>query len=841
MDVLRFFLAIGALALILAAVPALSRPGFDPTSVQSEGCRNGDFLCGFNPSTLDELAAVSLMDFSEGARLPARFDLSADMPPPGNQGPRASGVAWAVAYGLKSYQERRLRDWSYDASGNPCSGEERLFSPAFLYNSLNGGKDTGLELHAAGRHVVRSGAATCAAMPYDPADVKTRPTPEVRENASAYRVRDFFRVDPRRLEDVRRSLASGRPVAAGFALYENFYSLGSGVYDGPEGKFLGGHAVVLVGYDDDRRAPNGDVGALKFLNSWSTDWGDAGYGWISYRAFRLLARGAIVLGPPAGVRSSYRSGSLATAGALAAPEEVIAGRGLAGDRIHLTWAPVDGAVLYAVERAWPDNLSEDRERPFALIGYSREPVFSDRGVQADVAFRYRVSALGVNGRSAPSPVAEGFARSRRPGEREPESAPMRVVGLRGVGVPTNDGRRAQVQLAWTPVDGAQAYQVQRFEPNRGRWRVLERFHRTSSYTDTRIRPDAIYTYRVQAVHRGGAGEWSRPADIRIGGPRTIPEAVGDLHVSEGRFADRIVLRWSPVPFADRYRIQRFDASGQPLGEPIEVGAVQSYTETEVDAGEWIGYAVAAGSEAGFASMVAPVFGFAREEERDNETGDGEAESVAGPLPPRVLQVRRAGAKVRLTWQLPSGDATDIEEYFVLRKRAGDSDFAFIQNVPASVRSFEEEFSGAAGDVFFYTVRSRSAAGLESSSAPAVAAFADPVRKSVKKRFFWSEDEKSQSAFEGRWTALDWDGESGPRTIEMEIRQSGPDFEGSYRVGANPSRRFEGEYVFGSRFLEAEGFRMELLGQAGRESVVEITSRQLSPYDVELAFEREAVR
>ena len=37
----------------------------------------------------------------------------------------------------------------------------------------------------------------------------------------------------------------------------------------------GGHAVCCVGYNEEKQL-------LKFKNSWSTDWGQNGYGYISY-------------------------------------------------------------------------------------------------------------------------------------------------------------------------------------------------------------------------------------------------------------------------------------------------------------------------------------------------------------------------------------------------------------------------------------------------------------------------------------------------------------------------------------------------------------------------------
>ena len=49
---------------------------------------------------------------------------------------------------------------------------------------------------------------------------------------------------------------------------------------------LGGHAVVAVGYDDARVIENTNpgggktTGAILVRNSWGTEWGDRGYGWL---------------------------------------------------------------------------------------------------------------------------------------------------------------------------------------------------------------------------------------------------------------------------------------------------------------------------------------------------------------------------------------------------------------------------------------------------------------------------------------------------------------------------------------------------------------------------------
>ena len=43
----------------------------------------------------------------------------------------------------------------------------------------------------------------------------------------------------------------------------------------PLGLTFGGHSLVACGFDDEKEA-------LLVRNSWSRDWGDDGYGWLSY-------------------------------------------------------------------------------------------------------------------------------------------------------------------------------------------------------------------------------------------------------------------------------------------------------------------------------------------------------------------------------------------------------------------------------------------------------------------------------------------------------------------------------------------------------------------------------
>lgn len=76
------------------------------------------------------------------------------------------------------------------------------------------------------------------------------------------------------LDTLQWELATGSVVVAGIRVYEAFERVGSdGVIPPPGGKCLGGHAVLLCGYD----AP---AGMVCLRNSWGEGWGKGGYGWI---------------------------------------------------------------------------------------------------------------------------------------------------------------------------------------------------------------------------------------------------------------------------------------------------------------------------------------------------------------------------------------------------------------------------------------------------------------------------------------------------------------------------------------------------------------------------------
>ena len=217
--------------------------------------------------------------------LPTSVDLSVDTPFPGSQGNQGSCVGWAVAFALKTYHERIERGW-------PLTDDSHVMSPAYVYNQIKvpGG---GAYFVDAFNVLIDQGVSSWAQMPYDQFDDRTQPSAAARAEAANYKIANWGTVlrttHALFVQEIKRHLAAGAPVVIGVPVYPDFDSVNESnpIYDDDRGHSRGYHAIVIVGYDDARSA-------FKIVNSWGTDWGIGGYGWIDYAASKSLIRVAYV-------------------------------------------------------------------------------------------------------------------------------------------------------------------------------------------------------------------------------------------------------------------------------------------------------------------------------------------------------------------------------------------------------------------------------------------------------------------------------------------------------------------------------------------------------------------
>ena len=224
--------------------------------------------------------------FSAGAEEPPRsIDLSSELPPPGDQGAQGSCTAWAVGYGLKSYLAKVTNKW--ELASNAGVDYSHVFSPAFVYSSTKT-TENGISLSEVLSFIRDRGVSTWADFPYDPKNAARAPEPRVQSEATRWRIKSWQALRVAQL-DVRQQISQRRPVVIGAEISRDFKNgkLEPGAMWKKAGDVVEAHAMLLVGYDDDKRA-------FKLMNSWGKNWGQGGFAWLSYDLFPKVVREAYV-------------------------------------------------------------------------------------------------------------------------------------------------------------------------------------------------------------------------------------------------------------------------------------------------------------------------------------------------------------------------------------------------------------------------------------------------------------------------------------------------------------------------------------------------------------------
>lgn len=127
------------------------------------------------------------------------------------------------------------------------------------------------------------------------ADIENPPSAVVEQARTHQRVfvhRLPGRDQPTLLNNVVQALNQGVPIPVGMA-WPNYRSLRTGYLSGQKPLEGSGHAVTLVGY----KCPTGRIeeAVFVFKNSWGVQWGQGGYGTVTYDYLQKYLHEAIVL------------------------------------------------------------------------------------------------------------------------------------------------------------------------------------------------------------------------------------------------------------------------------------------------------------------------------------------------------------------------------------------------------------------------------------------------------------------------------------------------------------------------------------------------------------------
>jgi C1A family cysteine protease len=201
---------------------------------------------------------------------PTYIDLRTYCSPIENQGSLGSCTGQAIAGAIELLNKR---------NGKP-NDISRLFIYYYervLLGTVN--YDSGAYIRDGIKATNHYGASLEKYWPYNIKKFKQQPIREAKNDALRRKVTRYERIAD--FDGCIDALTNGYPVVIGFHVYTSFMSAtvtrtGNMPYPNTKReRLLGGHAVLLVGYDKNRKV-------FIARNSWGTAWGDKGYFYMPF-------------------------------------------------------------------------------------------------------------------------------------------------------------------------------------------------------------------------------------------------------------------------------------------------------------------------------------------------------------------------------------------------------------------------------------------------------------------------------------------------------------------------------------------------------------------------------
>ena len=212
-----------------------------------------------------------LLQNNNDTSLPRNFSLREKMPPVINQGKLGSCTANAIANAILYCEMIEKID------NKPRSRLFIYYNERMLENSVD--VDSGAQMRDGIKTINSQGVCSEDSWPYDISKFTIKPPDTCYTEAKTHKVIKYRKVN-QTVNDIKKALYRGFPIIFGFIVYDSIEKptvTKSGIIPLPnsENKEIGGHAIICVGWDDVRRL-------FIIQNSWGIEWGDKGFGYISY-------------------------------------------------------------------------------------------------------------------------------------------------------------------------------------------------------------------------------------------------------------------------------------------------------------------------------------------------------------------------------------------------------------------------------------------------------------------------------------------------------------------------------------------------------------------------------
>ena len=289
------------------------------------------------------------------------------------------------------------------------------------------------------------------------------------------------------IEAIKNALNSYGPLVTTFDVYQDFDYYKTGVYEHVYGNLRGGHAVLIVGYNDDVGVSGGGYFIVK--NSWGTGWGESGYFNIAYSQ----KASPVYFGE---WTIAYQKPTLPPA-SPAAPSGLTA-MASSSAQINLSWADnstnEDG---FKIERCAGASCSFSQ---IAAVG-ANVTTYSNTNLSANTAYSYQVRAYNAGGDSGNSNVATATTPA-------PPLVPEKPSILA-----TTTASKNSMRLTWTDVANEEGYKIERCTGSgcTNFSQIASVPANTTTYLNTGLRKATTYLYRIRSYNAGGDSACSNTA------------------------------------------------------------------------------------------------------------------------------------------------------------------------------------------------------------------------------------------------------------------------------------------------------------------------------------------
>ena len=243
---------------------------------------NRKYLCKPTPVRLTDPIFYSCC-FEHAAHLPPAFDRRGEQSPVRDQ----QTVGCCTGEALNGYAEwKQLQSLSDRSKFVPTSPEYIYARERIIEGTL--GQDAGAMI-GDGLAVLRQyGVCPESDYPFSTIDFNYVPSARADAAAAAHKIGLFHRIPTVPL--LKAAIFETGPCPIGVAVYESFESdstINTGFIVKPDPRreqLLGGHALLVVGYDDNLKHGK-SKGFFVIKNSWGASCGDKGYFFAPYSYF----------------------------------------------------------------------------------------------------------------------------------------------------------------------------------------------------------------------------------------------------------------------------------------------------------------------------------------------------------------------------------------------------------------------------------------------------------------------------------------------------------------------------------------------------------------------------